>query len=73
MQEAANTMLSANQILPAALSFRFKVFVWIKAFTSRINESAFRVETTAPRYEITITTAERNQPALIGAVGWDIG
>jgi hypothetical protein len=73
MQEAANTMPSANRILPAVLSFRFKVFVWIKAATSTINESAFRVETIARRYGINITTAERNQPALIGAVGWDIG
>lgn len=65
---ASNIILSANHILPAALSFRLRVFVWIKEFTATINGNSSRVETVCHRYNITVATAERNQHESIEAV-----
>ena len=67
-KDANGIILSANHILPAALSFRLRVFVWIKEFTVNINGSSSRVETVGHRYGITIATTEHNQHESIEAV-----
>jgi len=68
MENANRLVLSANQILPAVLSFRLRVFVWIKEFLVDINGSAFRLETAHHRFGITIATTEHNQNEAIKAV-----
>jgi len=35
MEESENMILSVNSILPAVLSFRLRVYVWVKDFTRR--------------------------------------
>lgn len=61
-QDAANQLiLSANQILPALLSLRLRVFVWIREFVVKIGESKFRFETSTHSYGITIATTEHNE------------
>jgi hypothetical protein len=67
-EDSNGVILSANHILPAALSFRLRVFVWIKEFTVKINGSSSRVETVGHRYGITIATTEHNQHESIEAV-----
>lgn len=66
--DANSVILSANHMLPAILSFRLRVFVWIKEFTSRIDGSSYRIETVGHRYGITIATTERNQRESVEAV-----
>jgi hypothetical protein len=66
--DATSVILSANHILPAILSFRLRVFVWIKEFTAKINGSSYRVETVGHRYGITIATTDRNQHESVEAV-----
>ena len=67
-EDANGIILSANHILPAILSFRLRVFVWIKEFTVNINGSSSRIETVGHRYGITIATTEHNQHESIEAV-----
>ena len=67
-EDTIRVIHSANHILPAALSLRLRVFVWIREFTLNINGCPSSVETVGHRYGITITTTERNQHEAIEAV-----
>ena len=68
MKHAEDLLLSANHIFPAVLSFRLRVFVWIKEFLADIGGSAFRLETTSHRYGITIATSDYNRQNIMNAV-----
>jgi hypothetical protein len=68
-QDIANLLSgSANQFLPAFLSLRLSVFVWIKEFLVEIGACRFRLETSSHRYGITIATTEHNQQLAIQAI-----
>ena len=68
-QDEANELVgSANQLLPAFLSLRLRVFVWIKEFLVEIGTCRFRLETASHRYGITIATTENNQEEAIQAI-----
>jgi hypothetical protein len=69
MDDANQLVLSANQILPAVLSFRLRVFVWIKEFLVDINGIAFWLEIAQHRFGIAIATTEHNQEQALEAVG----
>jgi hypothetical protein len=66
--EAHQLIGSANQLLPAFLSLRLRVFVWIKEFVVEIGTCRIRLETSRHRYGITIATAERNQQEATQAI-----
>jgi hypothetical protein len=52
---------SASQLIPAFLSLRLRVFVWIKDFLVEIGDCRFKLETSSHRYGITIATTEHNE------------
>jgi len=68
MKHAENLLLSANHIFPAVLSFRLRVFAWIKEFIADIGGSSFRLETDNLRYGITIATSDYNCQNIKNAV-----
>jgi hypothetical protein len=68
LEEAEQVVGSASQFLPAFLSLRLQVFVWIKEFLVDVAESRFRFETSSHRYGITIATTEHNEDAAIQSV-----
>ena len=73
LKEAEQVVGSASQLLPAFLSLRLQVFVWIKEFLVDIAESRSRLETSSHRSGITIATTEHNEnaatPSGAGAIG----
>lgn len=68
LKEAEQVVGSASQLLPAFLSLRLQVFVWIKEFLVDIAESRSRLETSSHRYGITIATTEHNENAATQSV-----
>ena len=66
--EAHQIALSASQMLPAFLSLRLNVFVWIKEFLVDIGGVSCRLETLSHRYGITVATAEQNTSAVLMSV-----
>jgi|GEM_PF-3193762 len=51
---------SLSHLLPAFLSLRLRVFVWIREFTVVIGSIDYRFETAMHRYGITLATTELN-------------
>lgn len=66
--EASQLIHSANQMLPAFLSFRLRVFVWIKEFLVEIGKSSFRFGTFPYQYSFIAATTERNQEMVNRAI-----
>lgn len=59
--EASEIVNSASQLIPAFLSLRLRVFVWIKAFFVEIGSCRFTLEVPDLRYRIIVATSERNK------------
>ena len=59
--EANQIVFSANQLIPAFLSLRLRVFVWIKEFLVEFGDCHFRLETACHRFGITVATTEHNE------------
>jgi hypothetical protein len=68
IEEVEQLVGSASQLLPAYLSLRLQVFVWVKEFQVEVGGRSFRLETASHRYGITIATTEHNQTEAIQSV-----
>jgi hypothetical protein len=68
-QDQANEIVtSASQFIPAFLSLRLRVFVWIKAFSIEIGTCRFTLELLAHRYGITIASTAHNEECAIQSI-----
>jgi hypothetical protein len=67
-EEAEQVVASASQLLPAFLSLKLQVFVWIKEFLVDIAGSHSRLVTSSHEYGITIATTEHNEDAVMQSV-----
>jgi len=61
LEDANHVVSSANQLVPAFLSLRLRVFVWIKEFLVEIGDCPFRLETSQHHYGITIASTKHNE------------
>ena len=68
LDHAGEVVTSANQFLPALLSFHLKVFVWIKKFEVKIEEANFNFEIPQSRFGITIATKDHNTNQILTAL-----
>ena len=61
VNEAVSFAASANQCLPALLSFRFRTFVWIKEFWIQLGDARFRFALADTTINIPASTTEENK------------
>ncbi len=60
LNEAVNFASSANQCLPAFLSFRFRTYVWIKEFWIQLGDARFRFALADTTINFPAATTEEN-------------
>lgn len=68
LDHADEIVTSANQFLPALLSFHLSVFVWIRKFEVKIEEANFNFEIPQSRFGITIATKDHNTNQILTAL-----
>jgi len=68
LDHAGQVVASANQFLPALLSFHLRVFVWIKKFEVEIGDTTFNFEIPRSAFGITIATKDHNQKQILTAL-----
>ena len=68
LEHAHQVIASANQFLPALLSFRLRVFVWVKKFELEIGDARFNFEIPRSFSHITIATMDRNTDQILSAL-----
>lgn len=59
---------SVSHLLPAFLSLRLRVFVWIQEFIANIGGVNYRLETATHRYGITLATTDHNAEGAMQSI-----
>ncbi len=70
MVEAQQIIASANVLIPAFLSLRLRVFVWIKEFVAVLEDCNLRFEVGALRLITIATKGQNEQHASTGVRDW---
>ena len=72
-EEIEPLLRMANETLPSVLSLFLKTFVWIKECKVEIGEAVFHYEISATKHSINVTTRDRQESIIGGAMPLLIG